>query len=68
MESPSTASEVGEDLIYLEADAIKMKLKGTSFGRKASKKSFIIQFFLHHSHDSWFKRIHLQSWYLQFQV
>lgn len=44
MESPFPSSEVGEDLVYLEADAIKMKLKGTFFGRKASPKSFIIQF------------------------
>ena len=68
MQSPFIASEVGEDLIYLEADTIKMKLKGTFFSRKASKKKLIIQFFLYHSHDSWFKHIHLQSWDLQFQV
>ena len=36
MESSFTSSEVGKDLVYLEADAIKMQLKGTFFGRKAS--------------------------------
>lgn len=46
MQSPFTAPEVGEDLIYLEADAIKMKLKGTFFSRKASKKIFYNSVFL----------------------
>lgn len=48
--------EVGEDLVYLEADA-QNETKGTFLAGKPAQN--IIQFFLHHSHDSWFKCISL---------